>query len=97
MDEPVLVGSDCKTAVTVTVGGVGTKLGAVYKPEALTVPKVAMSPPVLPFTCQLTAAFPAFCTVAVNGTIVPVKGCAEGGDTVTTTGGGDPEDHQAAT
>ena len=29
LDEPVLVESACKTAVTVTVGGFGTEMGAV--------------------------------------------------------------------
>jgi hypothetical protein len=89
--EPDLVESDCKTAVTVTVGGLGTELGAVYKPEALIVPNEAF-PPVIKFTCQLTAELPAFCTVAVNGTLEPVKGCAEAGDTVTVTDGGEPEE-----
>ncbi len=28
--EPDLVKSDCKTAVTITVGGLGAELGAVY-------------------------------------------------------------------
>jgi hypothetical protein len=56
-------------------------------------PTVAMSPPVIPFTCQFTAELPAFCTVAMNCTVVPVNGCAEAGDTVTVTGGGGvPED-----
>jgi hypothetical protein len=44
------------------------------------------------FTCQLTAELPAFCTVAVNCTVVLVKGCAEVGDTVTVTCGGGPEE-----
>src|SRR5437879_3468115 len=87
LDEPVLVGSDCKTAVTFTVDcGVGTELGAVYKPETLMLPTVVMSPLVIPFTCQLTAKLPAFCTVAVNCMVVPAKGCAEAGDTLTITG-----------
>lgn len=50
-------------------------------------PTVAMSPLVIPFTCQLTAKLPAFCTVAVNCTVVPAKGFAEAGDTLTITGG----------
>ena len=55
-------------------------------------PTVAMSPFVIPFTCQLTTKLPAFCTVAVNCTLVPAKGCAEVGDTVTITGAGGSED-----
>ncbi len=93
LEEAVLVESVCNTAVTVTVAcDVGTELGAVYKPETLMLPMVVMSPPVCPFTCQKTAALPAFCTVAVNGTLVPAKGCAEAGETVTITGGGGPEE-----
>jgi hypothetical protein len=59
-----------------------------YKPETEMLPTVFMSPPFLPFTCQFTAELPAFCTVAVNCTVVPVNGCAEAGDTVIMTGGG---------
>jgi len=93
LDEAVLVESDCKTAVTITVaGGVGTELGAVYKPETLMLPTVVMSPFIIPFTCQLTAELPAFCTAALNFTVVPVKGRAEAGVTVTITGGGALED-----
>ena len=91
LDDPVLVESDCKTAVTVTVGGLGTEFGAVNKPVSLIVPTVEF-PPGNALTCQLTAELPAFCTVAVNCTVVPVKGCAEGGDTVTITGSGALED-----
>src|SRR5216684_4028858 len=91
LDDPVLVESDCKTAVTVTVGGLGTEFGAVNKPVSLIVPTVEF-PPGNALTCQLTAELPAFCTVAVNCTVAPVKGCAEGGDTVTITGSGALED-----
>src|ERR1700730_12121705 len=88
LDKPVLVGSDCKTAVTITVGGLGTELGAENRPEALMMPTVGF-PPGIVFTCQVTAELPAFCTVVVNCTVVPAKGCAEAGDTVTTiTGAG---------
>src|SRR5258708_32220761 len=58
-------------------------------------PTVVMSPPVFPFTCQFTAKPPAFCTVAMNCTVVPVNGCAEAGETGIVTGGGGggaPED-----
>ena len=91
LDEADLVGSVCKTAVTVTVGGLGTKTGAVNRPEPLIVPTMAF-PPRIVFTCQVTAELPEFCTLAVNGTVVPVKGCAEAGDTVTITGAGGVEE-----
>src|SRR5713101_1120265 len=39
------------------------------------------------FTCQLTVELPAFCTLALNGTVAPANGCAEAGDNVTITGG----------
>src|SRR6266404_6774831 len=44
------------------------------------------------FTSQLTAELPAFCTIAVNGTVMPANGCAELGVTVTITGGGGAEE-----
>src|ERR1700682_3606631 len=91
LDEAVLVEADCKTAVTITVGGLGIELGAVNRPEALIVPTVGF-PPGIAFTCQVTAELPAFCTAAVNCTVVPAKGCAEAGDTVTITGVGALED-----
>jgi hypothetical protein len=74
--EPLLVESDCKTAVTVTISGAGpgTEAGAVYKPAESIAPIVIISPPVFPFTCQETAALPEFCTSALNGTRSPVKG-----------------------
>ena len=81
--EPALVESICKRAVTVTVDGLGTVEGAVYKPFALILPTVAKLPPGVAFTCQLTAELAAFCTIALNCTVVPAKGCAEAGATVT--------------
>src|SRR5713101_7416141 len=51
-----LVVSACDTAVTVTVFGLGTAAGAVYRPAVEIVPTVAL-PPVTPFTCQVTAVF----------------------------------------
>jgi len=47
--------SACNIAVTVTVAGEGTTEGAVYSPEVSIVPDVAF-PPLVPFTCQVTAA-----------------------------------------
>ena len=55
------------------------------------VPRVGF-PPGIVFTCQLTVELPAFCIVALNCTVPPVKGCAEAGDTVTVTGGGESEE-----
>ena len=51
-------------AVTVTVAGDGSRLGARYVPP-LIVPTVEL-PPETPFTLQVTAAFEEFVTVAVN-------------------------------
>src|SRR5262245_36180453 len=48
-------------ALIVTVGGTGIRLGAVYSPSALIVPRIG-SPPVRPLTAQRTAL-----SVAVNG------------------------------
>lgn len=39
----------------------------------------------MPFTCQLTAGFEAFWTVAVNWTLAPADICAEGGEILTVT------------
>jgi hypothetical protein len=44
-------------------------------------------PPGMPFTCQLTAGFEAFRTVAVNWTLAPADICAEGGERLTVTTG----------
>ena len=86
MEEADLVESDCKTALTVTVGGLGGAFGAMNRPEALIVP-IAGFPPGIVLTCQATS-----CALAVNCTGAPTKGCAEVGDTVTITGGGGVEE-----
>jgi hypothetical protein len=44
-------------------------------------------PPGIPFTCQVTAGFGAFCTVTRNCTLAPAEICAEGGETLTVTTG----------
>ena len=59
-----LVLSAALIAVTVTVAGDGSRLGARYVPP-LIVPTVAL-PPETPFTLQVTAVFEEFVTVAVN-------------------------------
>ena len=61
--------SACEIAFIVTVP-LGTAAGAVYKPAALIVPTVPL-PPVVPFTCQVTAVFAVFATVAVNCCVSP--------------------------
>lgn len=85
--EPALLESDCKAAVTVTVGGLGAVLGAVNRPESLMVP-TAEFPPGIVLTCQTTVGLAAFCTSAWKCTWSPVKDCAEEGVTVTVTGAG---------
>lgn len=56
-------------AATVIVP-LGTVAGALYEPLALIVP-VAAAPPVTPFTCQITAVFVVFVTVATNCCVNP--------------------------
>jgi hypothetical protein len=51
--------------VTVSVAGLGSEEGAVYSPAVEIVPTVAF-PPVVPFTCQVTAVLEVPVTVAVN-------------------------------
>jgi hypothetical protein len=63
--EADLVVSAWEMVVTVTAAGLGTVPGAVYKPEVETFPTVPL-PPVTLLTCQVTAVFIAFCTVALN-------------------------------
>jgi hypothetical protein len=82
--EALLVVSACEMAVTVTVAGIGTVLGAVYKPVVEMKPTVEV-PPVTAFTCQVTAVFVVFATVAVNGWVAPVTTEAEVGERVTVT------------
>jgi len=60
-----LVESAWAMAVTVTLAGLGTADGAVYRPEVEMVPCVE-SPPVTLLTCQVTSIFVEPVTVAVN-------------------------------
>ena len=71
--------------MTVTVAGLGTAAGPVYKPEPEIVPTVAL-PPVTPFTCHVTAVLLVFCTVAENCCVPPVATAADKGAIVTLTG-----------
>src|ERR671923_1004148 len=82
--EADFVASACDTAVTVTVAGLGTTAGAVYRPELEIVPIVAL-PPLTPFTCQVTAVLLVFCTIAVNCWVPPAATVAEVGEMVTLT------------
>jgi hypothetical protein len=70
--EAVDAESAADTAVTVTVLGVGKAAGAVYRPAAEIVPVVEF-PPVTPLTCQVTAVFVVFVTVAVNCNVAEMK------------------------
>jgi hypothetical protein len=60
-----LVESAADTAVTVTVAGVGTVIGAVYTPPVEIMPTLAF-PPATPLTLQLTAVFVDPVTNAAN-------------------------------
>lgn len=79
--------SACEIAFTVTLPPVGTVAGAVYKPVALIVPKLAALAELLD-KLQVTAVFVVPVTVAVNCCVWPV--CTETvfGVTATITGGG---------
>ena len=78
-----LLGSACAVAVTVTFGGLGTELGAVYKPFVLIVPQALPEQPV-PLMLQVTLVLLLPVTVAVNCTCCPVVTCAVAGETETT-------------
>jgi hypothetical protein len=80
----VLLISAKETAVTVTVGVVGTATGAVYTPVPLIVPTVEF-PPATPFTRQVTPVLLVFCTWAVNCAVRPVATVALVGEIVTDT------------
>jgi hypothetical protein len=86
--DPDLVESACDTAVTVTVAGFGTFAGAVYTPLGEIDPVVAPFPPVVPFTCHVTAKFVVFVTVAEKTTEPLTATFCDTGETATVTGGG---------
>jgi hypothetical protein len=85
--EADLVESACEIAVTVTVDGCGIAEGAVYRPEFEIVPMLVL-PPLLWFTCHVTAWFVLLATVAANCTVAPTLTVAEVGETEMPTGGG---------
>lgn len=76
-----------KTAVTVTVAGLGMVFGAVYNPPEVMVPAAAL-PPGVPFTCQVTPVFVVPVTVAMNCVLAPGLTVTVAGVTVTVIGGG---------
>jgi hypothetical protein len=82
--EADLLVSACEVAVTLTVGGVGTEVGAVYRPVPLMVPHPA---PLQPDRVQVTAMFVVPVTVALNCCLVPVTTLAAVGDIEIATGG----------
>ena len=61
----LFVESAALVAVIVTVLGLGTADGAVYRPEVEIVP-ICEEPPVIPLTLQTTAVFDVFESTAVN-------------------------------
>jgi hypothetical protein len=85
---PTADGLAALVACTVTVAGLGIAAGALYIPEAETVPTVEF-PPVTPFTLHVTAVFVEFVTVALNWRVCVTGTDALDGDTLTITGGAD--------
>src|SRR5271167_2974374 len=73
-------------ACTVTVAGVGTLAGALYRPLVEIVPN-AILPPATPFTSQVTDWFELLATIAENCLDVPAWTLALAGVTLTLTGG----------
>ena len=71
--------SACEVAVTVTVAGVGTLLGAVYNPVEEMNPTVEL-PPTMPFTDHDKAVFVVLVTVTVNCCVDPVVTDADVGE-----------------
>jgi hypothetical protein len=82
--EPIWVVSCCETADIVTLLGVGTTAGAVYKPAVEIVPTVAL-PPTTVLTSQFTLVFVALVTVAVNCWVCLVCSVALRGEIATET------------
>ena len=81
---PDAVESAKLAARTVTVLGLGTMLGAVYKPEALIVPE-AIFPPATPFTCHVTAVLDDPVMTALNDSVAPTLTVALDGETLAVT------------
>jgi hypothetical protein len=81
-----LVPSATEVAVTVTLAGLGTVPGAVYRPVEETVPHAAPVQPV-PVRLQVTLVFVDPVTVAVNCCVFPAATSAVVGEIFTATGG----------
>lgn len=84
---PLALESAAERAATVIVLGFGRVAGAVYRPDALIVPVVAL-PPATPFTDQLTAVCVVPVTVAEKNCVAPARTFAALGATLTVIGGG---------
>jgi hypothetical protein len=82
--EADLLASASKVAVTVTIGGLGAKAGAVYRPLPVTVPQVMPLQPA-PETLHNTRVLEVPVTVALNGTCPPSLTWVEVGEMVTVT------------
>src|SRR5690242_10267604 len=83
------VASACDTAVTFTVGGVGSLMGAVYTPNTLMVPSLVLPPGVL-LTCHVTETFEVLVTAALNVCDAPGDSVTVFGETLIATGADDP-------
>ena len=77
--------SAAETAVTVTIAGEGTAIGAVYTPVDEIIPTVEL-PPATSLTNQLTAIFEDPVTVAMKVCVMPVCTLALAGVIDTATG-----------
>ena len=86
VEDADFVVSAFEVAVTVTVAGLGTAEGAVYRPLLEIVPQVAPEQP-LPLRLQLTAVLDMPVTVAVNCCVLPTTTVAVIGETLTPTAG----------
>jgi hypothetical protein len=80
--EPDLEGSAAEVALTVTVAGVGTEPGAVYRPAFVMVPQETATQPT-PETVQFTAVLAVPTTVAENCCCPPTAMLAALGETAT--------------
>ena len=82
--EDDFVGSAWEIAVTVTLAGLGTEGGPRYKPVVAIVPTEEL-PPVMAFTCHVTAVLELPITVALKSCVALVTRVADVGEIVTLT------------
>ena len=81
--EPLVPALAAATAVIVMAPPAGSVAGERYIPDAEIVPRLPF-PPGTPLTCQITAVFDRFVTVAENALLTPpTSTLADDGDTVT--------------